>query len=295
MKVQLVVVQGKPEGMTIPLAGPSFKIGRGESCQLKPNSDLVSREHAEFVFGADSVSVQDLGSRNGTDVNGKKLAARQPVMLRTGDLIKIGSLTFAIAIEGVPVAKEAMPVGSGRKPSLDDISGDEIDSWLVSDETRPTPDRPSGVYGGDTMTLDTYQGKEKAKPAAPAPVAKAPAPVAPAPPPVVKAPAPVAPAPVAKAPEPEPAAEPEMDYGREEESEAEPEDDGIEDLAALQAAQEDEMPEDLVDESNPFYVKKPEVVANPTAGSKGASSRDSSDVAGDILRKMMDRRRASKP
>ena len=48
MKVQLVVVRGKPEGKVIPLVGPNFKIGRGETCHLRPNSEQVSREHAEF-------------------------------------------------------------------------------------------------------------------------------------------------------------------------------------------------------------------------------------------------------
>ena len=49
MKVQLVVVRGKPEGKVIPLVGPNFKIGRGETCHLRPNSEQVSREHAEFT------------------------------------------------------------------------------------------------------------------------------------------------------------------------------------------------------------------------------------------------------
>ena len=52
MKVQLIVVRGKPEGKVIPLAGPKFKIGRGETCHLRPNSEQVSREHAEFTVEA---------------------------------------------------------------------------------------------------------------------------------------------------------------------------------------------------------------------------------------------------
>src|SRR6516165_72419 len=75
MKVQLIVVQGKPEGKVIPLVGPIFKIGRGETCHLRPNSEQVSREHAEFTLTADAVTVRDLGSRNGTLVNGKALTA----------------------------------------------------------------------------------------------------------------------------------------------------------------------------------------------------------------------------
>ncbi len=361
MKVQLVVVQGKPEGMVIPLANARYKIGRGEGCQLRPNSDLVSREHAEFVTGTDSVLVQDLGSRNGTEVNGKKLAPNQPHILKSGDLIKVGTLTFAISIEGLANAKPSTVIsggGSTKKRSLDDVSGDEIDAWLVSDETRPTPDRPSGVYGGDTITLATYNGQEKVKAiadpvkpvaAAPKPVTAAPKPVAPAPTPVPPpAPAPVAaiPVPVAvpepsvaaapPAPEPvaavvppptpqpvppppvvaeaSPAMNPLFDFVPDnvdesvatEQTETESfeqidEDDGIEDLAALQAADadgdspEDAMPEEFVDESNPFYVKKKAADAPAAPSKAGNMSGDSSAAAGDILRKLLDRRRASKP
>ena len=98
MKVQLVVVQGKPEGKMIPLAGPRFKIGRGEGCHLRPQSDQVSREHAEFEIGPELVTVRDLGSRNGTEVNGKPLPKEQRYTLKNGDLVKVGSLTFAVAI-----------------------------------------------------------------------------------------------------------------------------------------------------------------------------------------------------
>ena len=80
MKVQLIVVQGKPEGKTIPLLVPRFKIGRGETCHLRPNSEQVSREHAEFVVGSEVVTVNDLGSRNGTLVNGRAITDRKSVV-----------------------------------------------------------------------------------------------------------------------------------------------------------------------------------------------------------------------
>jgi len=268
MKVQLVVVQGKPEGKTIPLVGPIFKIGRGEGCQLRPNNDLVSREHTMFGVVGESVTVRDLGSRNGTEVNGKKLVANEPYTLKNGDLVKIGPLTFAVSIEGAPAAKAASPAVPARKASLDDVSHDEIDAWLVSDASKEPPDRPSGVYGGDTITIDTFNDKSKERAAIPTPAAKTPA---------AKTPAPAA-----KEPEPEP--EPDDEIA------AYSEDDGIEDLS--QKAEPDEVPEEFVDESNPFYVKKPAPAAS-TAPAK-AAQRDSSDAANDILRKMMDRRKSSR-
>src|SRR5947209_5416624 len=100
MKVQLIVVQGKPEGKAIPLSSPTFRIGRGEDCHLRPNSELVSREHAEFTVTADQVTVRDLGSRNGTLVNNIKLT--EPMVLKDRDLVQVGPLTFAVSIQGAP-------------------------------------------------------------------------------------------------------------------------------------------------------------------------------------------------
>src|SRR3954468_10104093 len=105
MKVQLIVVQGKPEGKTIPLAGPVFRIGRGETCHLRPNSERVSREHAEFTVTADEVMVRDLGSRNGTLVNGKALT--QPQALNDHDLVQVGPLTFEVSIADAPLGSSA--------------------------------------------------------------------------------------------------------------------------------------------------------------------------------------------
>jgi predicted component of type VI protein secretion system len=162
MKVQLVVVQGKPEGKVIPLAGPVFKIGRGETCHLRPNSEQVSREHAEFVLTADTVSVKDLGSRNGTLVNGKAITAS--FQLKDQDLVQVGPLTFAVSIQGAPAAsKPASAAPAAGKGSPEDVASDDIDSWLVGDKNSPAPERPSGVYAGDTITIAAFKDSESPK------------------------------------------------------------------------------------------------------------------------------------
>src|SRR5579885_2054156 len=166
MKVQLVVVRGKPEGKVIPLVGPKFKIGRGETCHLRPNSEQVSREHAEFTIGADSVSVRDLGSRNGTLVNGKALT--DECRLKDRDLVQVGPLTFAVAITEATQAKAAVApaapaaaVAAKPKGSPDDVSGDEIDSWLLGEGAGAAAERPT-VYGGDTITITVFKDASKA-------------------------------------------------------------------------------------------------------------------------------------
>ncbi len=187
IKVQLIVVQGKPEGKTIPLMGPVFRIGRDPSCHLRPSSDQVSRTHSEFAIIEDSVVLKDLGSRNGTILNGRAIAA--PVTLKSGDLIKIGHLTFAISIQG-GAATQPTPVkpSASTTRSLDEVPPDQVESWLIADNDRPVPDRPSGVYDGETITINAFKegqasGKSPSSRDLPTVNSKAPAAQAPSKPP----------------------------------------------------------------------------------------------------------------
>jgi pSer/pThr/pTyr-binding forkhead associated (FHA) protein len=272
IKVLLIVVQGKPEGKTIPITGPTFKIGRSDTCHLRPNSDLISREHAEITIGEDSATLRDLGSRNGTMLNGRTLTGTAE--LKSGDLVQVGPLTFAVAVQGAAVApatssQPAAPKPAAAAKSLDDVSHDEIESWLIADNTRPTPDRPSGVYDGDTLTITAYNTNQAKDAAAPPP----------------------APAPAdAEEPEAEDADDGEMMYERL------PEGRGDEtDFDEVEEGEEGEggaAPEEWVDESNPFYAAKK--AQKESEQPQKAVSKDSSEAASEILRKMLDRRRAGR-
>lgn len=265
MKVQLIVVQGRPEGKVIPLVGPMFKIGRGETCHLRPNSEQVSREHAEFTLLDDSVAVRDLGSRNGTLVNGK--AITEPCRLKDQDLVQVGPLTFAVSIQGAPAAKSVV-APSSTKAAPEDVAPDEIDAWLIADSKNQAPERPSGVYPGDTITITAFKD------------ATAPKPI-----PKVETPPP------APKPAPVPIEDSDEEYERLPEGAGDDEDDLIDsDSDPDSSAGEVETPEEFIDESNPFYVKK----KGPEAGPTKPVYKDTSDAATDILRKMMERRKASR-
>jgi pSer/pThr/pTyr-binding forkhead associated (FHA) protein len=272
MKVQLVVVRGKPEGKVIPLVGPCFKIGRGETCHLRPNSEQVSREHAEFAIVGEVVSVRDLGSRNGTLVNGKALTT-EAYQLKDRDLVQVGPLTFAVSILDAPVgrveagSKIASPAGATAKASLDDVSTDDIDSWLVGPNSPSSPDLPTTVYGGDTLTISAFKD--------------AGAPPKPATPP--------------SASDDEYERQPDDLEEGEGDEPFDDEQDSEESLAEGEATVE--LPEDFMDESNPFYAAKKAQQLQAKQGPAGpakAAFKDTSDAAGDILRRLMERRRAEK-
>jgi predicted component of type VI protein secretion system len=71
------------------LSEGEFALGRSADCQLSLDDPLVSRRHAILVVTNDSVTLQDLKSRNGISINGQRLVGK--VSLRAGDKILIGS------------------------------------------------------------------------------------------------------------------------------------------------------------------------------------------------------------
>ncbi|MFL5274046.1 MAG: FHA domain-containing protein, partial [Anaeromyxobacteraceae bacterium] len=63
-------------------------IGRGAEAGLRFAARNVSRAHARLVWSGGTAFVEDLGSRNGTYVNGARLEARR--RLRDGDVVRVG-------------------------------------------------------------------------------------------------------------------------------------------------------------------------------------------------------------
>jgi Domain of unknown function (DUF1707)/FHA domain len=74
--------------------GTSFTIGRTQDCDLRIADMSVSRLHAQLDRHQDGWLLSDLGSHNGTRVNG--WLVREPVPVRPGDLLQFGSAFFVI-------------------------------------------------------------------------------------------------------------------------------------------------------------------------------------------------------
>ena len=96
IQAELRIAAGKQQGNSIPLPQGKFLVGREEDCHLRPNSDLVSRHHCVFTVDDFSVRLRDLGSTNGTFVNGERL--KGAVILKAGDRVLIGKLDFEVQI-----------------------------------------------------------------------------------------------------------------------------------------------------------------------------------------------------
>jgi hypothetical protein len=89
--LELVVAGGEDAGARTALTGSRVTVGRLASCALTLTDSTVSREHAALVRRGDRWWVVDLGSTNGTRVNGVR-AAEQPVA--PGDRIELGDVAL---------------------------------------------------------------------------------------------------------------------------------------------------------------------------------------------------------
>ena len=92
MIVKLLVVHGKPAGRELLFGPGEHFLGRGPECQVRFNSEWVSRQHCVLVVADGEAKIRDLGSRNGTLVNG--VLIREAATLAEGDRVQIGPVTF---------------------------------------------------------------------------------------------------------------------------------------------------------------------------------------------------------
>ena len=77
---------------SIALAAGENVIGRDPAAEVWLDRASVSRRHARLVVGPRSATLEDLGSRNGTCVGGKRIDS--PTDLSSGDAIRIGGVTL---------------------------------------------------------------------------------------------------------------------------------------------------------------------------------------------------------
>jgi len=90
---------GPPQPLYFPPgAGAAFTIGRTQDCDLRIADLSVSRLHAQLSRGEDGWLLSDLGSHNGTRVNGWRV--KEPVPLRAGDMVQFGSAMFVVLGDG---------------------------------------------------------------------------------------------------------------------------------------------------------------------------------------------------
>jgi predicted component of type VI protein secretion system len=146
MDHQLLVVRGRSASEIIKLEEGVTIVGRHDECHLKIKSSQVSRQHCHLFEKKGLLLVKDLGSANGTFVNGKRVKEQQ--VLEPGDELTIGDVQLRVEKIGQPTA----PVAKARATSkvetaivssppipAEDVEDFEIDFGEESDQPSTTP------------------------------------------------------------------------------------------------------------------------------------------------------------
>jgi pSer/pThr/pTyr-binding forkhead associated (FHA) protein len=177
MEYQLVIVRGRSASKILKLGNGVTTVGRQEDCQLRIGSSQVSRKHCQIYEKDGRLVVMDLGSSNGTFVNGKKVEGQQ--IVKSGDLLSFGKVKFRV--ERIDVSGKPRPadtaVAAADMPdavAFDDTgsstgSSDEFDIDFDEEvEPKATPPPPTTPAKDDTVKVAKVE-----KPApAPAPAPK---------------------------------------------------------------------------------------------------------------------------
>jgi serine phosphatase RsbU (regulator of sigma subunit)/pSer/pThr/pTyr-binding forkhead associated (FHA) protein len=126
----LRVLNGPNPGELLPLEGASVILGRHPACDIVLQSGAVSRQHARILNADGRFFVEDLHSRNGTFLNGRPIAQRQP--LADQDQLTICDLLFTFHLTPPEASNVTTPVV--RREPMDD-------AMMVDDE--PSGERSS--------------------------------------------------------------------------------------------------------------------------------------------------------
>ena len=112
-QIVLQVAPGGGQPFAFPLTAARVVVGRSSSADLVIEDGYLSRQHCEILRRDDGFVIRDLGSRNGTLVNGTRID--RPTPLRHGDRIQISS--SAITVES------GEPVLAAAPPAVDSVDG----------------------------------------------------------------------------------------------------------------------------------------------------------------------------
>jgi pSer/pThr/pTyr-binding forkhead associated (FHA) protein len=91
-----VLLLNQANGERFRLTEKCTVVGRSSGCDLKVNGPEISRRHCQITV-ANNVTIEDLGSAQGTRVNGRSITG--PLVLCHGDVIDIAGLRFTIHLE----------------------------------------------------------------------------------------------------------------------------------------------------------------------------------------------------
>jgi pSer/pThr/pTyr-binding forkhead associated (FHA) protein len=154
---RLIVRRGPQPNQTYDLNKDIITIGRDITNDIVINDPEVSRHHLRFSRGARGYSLEDLGSTNGTFINGQRLSGAKP--LNNGDMLGLGE-TVTLGYEMVRMPSSAPPEDGG---AVDITAPNPVASQPPPQQpvyTSQPPPEQQADYGQQPAQQSNYGGAE---------------------------------------------------------------------------------------------------------------------------------------
>jgi len=156
------------------LASGTYVIGRSAQADLQFDSSNISRQHCQIEVTEDHVTIMDMGSSNGTYVDGEKLAPNVPVTLKPEQTFKVGSfeacMVWMAAVDEAPLYDEASTSRRSPEPLKGKIQEEEeavVEQYTLhltnsQGESREVVLEPGQYVMGRTASADIQIEETKA-------------------------------------------------------------------------------------------------------------------------------------
>ena len=119
MKETQLALRHSASGAEFGLDKPSLSIGRAEDNDIVVAEGLPSRKHAVISCSAEGVMLEDLGSSNGTYVNGERIEAARSVPLKVGDVVRFDVAEYGVIDKGDEAAADDKTMVRGAVSEAD--------------------------------------------------------------------------------------------------------------------------------------------------------------------------------
>jgi len=133
-------------------------IGRREDCDLRIPLGEVSRKHCRIVRDGEALRLEDLGSSNGTYLNGTRV--EREAVLNPGDSIQVGPVVFVLQLDGFPADDELRPVTIGTAGAAS-ADGEVTELTEVSEEVGAGANGAQGANGGTSHDYAATAGQRQ--------------------------------------------------------------------------------------------------------------------------------------
>lgn len=149
MQAVLVMFRSDGERRSFSITRDVTSVGRSEESDLRIPLGDVSRKHARLVREGDQMRLEDLGSSNGTFLNGARV--ERDAYLQAGDSIQVGPVVFVLQVDGYPADEELNPITAEAAAAAAMVAGQggeagATDAGLGGDGMEPLEAiEPAGV------------------------------------------------------------------------------------------------------------------------------------------------------